>query len=63
MKAKRFNKKLVLNKKTIADLSIDEMNAAHGGVTTSGCTLKVTCSVPTGPNCGPTRETFCCVIC
>ncbi|MDQ1354004.1 MAG: hypothetical protein QG657_4313 [Acidobacteriota bacterium] len=31
MKPKNFNKKLMLNKKTVAHLGNNEMNAAHGG--------------------------------
>lgn len=31
MKSKQFNKKLRLNKKTIADLGSDGMNKIHGG--------------------------------
>jgi hypothetical protein len=31
MKKKKFNKKLALNKKTIANLNPAEMNAAYGG--------------------------------
>jgi natural product precursor len=33
MKAKRFLKKLTLNKKTIANLENKEMNAIRGGIT------------------------------
>jgi hypothetical protein len=32
MKPKKFEGKLVLNKKTIANLESDEMNVAHGGM-------------------------------
>ncbi|HLP47074.1 MAG TPA: class I lanthipeptide [Candidatus Kapabacteria bacterium] len=35
MKTKRFNKKLVLNKKTIADLSNFEMGKIQGGLITT----------------------------
>ena len=31
MKSKNFKKKLTLNKKTIADLKIDQMKGIHGG--------------------------------
>jgi hypothetical protein len=31
MKSKNFKKKLTLNKKTVADLNIDEMADIHGG--------------------------------
>ena len=64
MKAKRFNKKLALNKKTIADLSIDEMNVVHGGETVPICTIiGPTCVVPTEGKCGPTIATMCCAQC
>jgi natural product precursor len=33
MKTKRFNKKLALNKKTIANLDLSEMNVVKGGFT------------------------------
>ncbi len=38
MKTKKFNKKLVLNKKTIADLNHLQMNDVRAGEDTDGCT-------------------------
>ena len=32
MRTKKFSKKLMLNKKTVAHLDNNEMNAAHGGI-------------------------------
>jgi hypothetical protein len=46
MKAKTFSKKLVLNKKTIANVRETEMRDVHGGI--SGATCPV-CTV--GINC------------
>jgi natural product precursor len=63
MKVKRFNKKLVLNKKTIADLSNDEMNALHGGESLPCTILAPTCVVPTEGKCGPTIASMCCAQC
>jgi hypothetical protein len=37
MKTKKFDKKLFLNKKTIADLGISEMNKVAGGITGLPC--------------------------
>ncbi len=31
MKTKKFDKKLVLKKKTVADLNVEEMKAVYGG--------------------------------
>ena len=52
MKSVKFNKKLVLNKKTIVDLNDKEMNSANGGtgqtiwLTNCGyCTVPEWCSV------------------
>ena len=47
MKCKKFEKKLVLNKETIADLKTEEMKDAAGGMTGPYCfTWLLTC----GPN-------------
>lgn len=65
MKTKRFDKKLVLNKKTIAHLDIREMNAVQGqGATLILCT-PVTCGEPhTGEPVGcKTHGSNCCAIC
>ena len=51
MKPKNFNKKLNLNKKTIADLNNGEMNNAHGGIP---CPVTQTCG---GTGCCPTLAT------
>jgi hypothetical protein len=37
MKSKKLNKKLALNKKTIAHLADDVLNGARGGVTNDTC--------------------------
>ncbi|MCU0288075.1 MAG: class I lanthipeptide [Acidobacteria bacterium] len=50
MKPKNFNKKLMLNKKTVAHLDNNEMNKAHGGVHPSaigGCPTYGRGSCPT----------------
>ena len=50
MKSKNFEKKLTLNKKTIVDLSKDEMKDVDGGVdweftyTCSSCQLEYCCT-------------------
>jgi hypothetical protein len=58
MKTKKFGKKLVLNKKTVAHLGSGELNAAKGGVSGISCPpfpqlpLPPTCiSCPTGDPC------------
>jgi hypothetical protein len=43
MKTKIFNKRLVLNKKTIADLSNTEMAEMYGGDTIQCATRSCTC--------------------
>jgi len=43
MKTKKVNKKLSLNKKTIANLGNNEMNGVHGGGT-----LNSLCCIPSG---------------
>ena len=48
MKIKKFDKKLMLNKKTIADLENEELNTVKGG--------KPTIATP----CGGTHLTLCC---
>jgi hypothetical protein len=54
MKSKKFEKKLMLNKKTIADLNSDKMGNVHGGVvnsqTGSCCLVHTDC-----PNCTQTQ--------
>jgi hypothetical protein len=58
MKSKKFEKKLALNKKTIADLNGDMMGRVHGGIEntqTASC-----CMGPTDcPNCTQTCNTYC----
>jgi hypothetical protein len=55
MKSKVFSKKLTLNKKTIADLTIGKMMNVHGGgpitarpVITDTCATSCACTGPTG---------------
>ena len=68
MKTKKLNKKLYLNKKTVASLNIDQLNNAKGGTydwteqlacTDLACpTCIVTCDCPNptiGINCGATN--------
>jgi natural product precursor len=61
MSPKQFSRKLILNKKTIANLNNGEMNNVKGGtVPTSGitkCTVYLPCNYPTyyPDSCG----TFC----
>ncbi len=65
MKTKRFEKKLVLNKNTIAHLNLDEMNVVQGGLTLTCATLcAITCEHVTGEpvGCG-TRKSDCCTTC
>jgi natural product precursor len=47
MKAKKINKKLTLNKQTVADLKKEELKAINGGA-------------PTNVVCGGTFLTICC---
>jgi hypothetical protein len=53
MKAKKFDKKLSLNKKTISDLNISEMGNIQGGLP-SGATC---------PNCPITTYSRCLTVC
>ncbi len=53
MKAKKFGRKLMLNKKTIANLRSEEMNAVLGGV-------QITDSNPSNCHCPKTILTSCC---
>lgn len=52
MKTKKFNQKLRLNKKTVADLNGTEMNGIHGGKPESWLTGCASCLItgccPTG---------------
>ena len=63
MKPKVFNKKLSLNKKTIADLKNGEMNNVHGGINDTvaiSCTCVITGGCcPTQITCGPTGNINC----
>lgn len=66
MKTKRFDKKLVLNKKTIVHLNIGEMNEVQGqGDTEFPCPTVIgpTCVVPTEGKCGQSRASICCIQC
>jgi len=49
MKTKKINTKLELNKKTIANLTIETMNSINGGK-----------PGPTGPELCPSYQSFCC---
>ncbi len=75
MKAKKLSKKLVLNKKTIADLNIKKMNAVLGGKTIKGytcvgdtcpwtCPYEICFPYKTETTCeqccGETTLTYCC---
>ena len=53
MKAKKFDKKLAFNKKTIADLSNREMGRIQGGIPSGN-----TC-----PNCQITNYSRCLTVC
>jgi len=52
MKTKRFDKKLVLNKKTIVHLDNGEMKALEAGINH--------CKTITTPTCGPIPPTWTC---
>jgi hypothetical protein len=56
MKSKTFGKKLTLNKKTVADLSIGKMQNAYGGQDAPYKSLlyPLTVCCPTECTCGPT---------
>lgn len=54
MKTKKFDKKLLLNKKTIADLDSSEMIDLRGGITGSRCVAD-TCWIV----CDLTDEIYC----
>jgi len=55
MKTKNFDKKLILNKKTIVTLEQEQMNELHGGTlpTEMTCPTEIKC-IPTYWDC-PTR--------
>jgi hypothetical protein len=53
MKPKEFNKKLFLNKRTIAHLGNKEMSGAHGG----GASVKPTC-IPIATRSCPTNDSY-----
>jgi hypothetical protein len=50
MKTKHFDKKLVLNKKTIAHLGSDELNAVNGGLS-ANTTCPEVCMILSKPTC------------
>jgi hypothetical protein len=60
MKTKKFEKKLVLNKKTVSDLNPTQMSDAQGGIsglpTCAACTQPHTCQTL----CCPLQETSGC---
>jgi len=59
MKTKKFNKRLALNKRTIANLEKNAMGNIHGGgetdACTDECTLPQSCIIPCLPNTGPVQ--------
>jgi natural product precursor len=66
MKIKKFNKKLGLNKSTVANLSGQEMNLLHGGGTTTlvghACSAPCVsdiCYTKQVPTCSATVATEC----
>lgn len=67
MKAKKFNKKLALNKKTIANLKQDEMGDALGGGSQKICSVSFCPECPPDPSwhtnglctCGVCSEHIC----
>ncbi len=61
MKIKKFNKRLSLNKKTIADLNNKEMKNLHGGGPVSELTDCPSCRATVC--CPPTLGTACWVSC
>lgn len=57
MKPQKLNKKLSLNKSTVASLNSSEMGHLLGGCYTqvySGCPLTYTCFITCGKTCNPT---------
>jgi natural product precursor len=59
MKAKRFNRKLALNKKTIANLNFNEMSVVFGGGLTDDCTTDCTQQESICPHlCPPTVKSM-----
>jgi len=61
MKTKTFNKKLVLNKSTVADLGSGRMNKVKGGSPTNDCTTQAghICE----DTCNPTTAVPCKITC
>lgn len=62
MKTKGFNKKLVLNKKTIANLEEKEMGSARGGQETGNpyiCETHLRCETPKSDIGSPCYSDFC----
>jgi hypothetical protein len=61
MKPKEFNKKLFLNKRTIAHLGNKEMSKAHGGISVPHpkCPIEATRSCPTNDS-YPAGGACCC---
>lgn len=57
MKAKKFNKRLGLNKKTIANLSVKDMNLLKGGIEQTE--IGHACSNPCVTDICPTRKPTC----
>lgn len=71
MKAKKFNKKLALNKKTISNLNSLEQSMVKGGWITytcpnTGCNTDYKCTTDCEPTVSPykcvTDRTWCCTV-
>ncbi len=59
MKTRKFDKKLSLNKKTVSNLSVQEMKCVNGGV--DGCICGCTCCCTVDFRlCNPTLQTKVC---
>jgi hypothetical protein len=57
MKTRKFDKKLVLSKETVADLTGNEMRAVYGGLATDYYVSKC---VTDCLSCYPTNQSKCC---
>lgn len=60
MKIKKLNKKLSLNKATVADLEVKDMNSVKGGYQSVEHSACPTCETICFPKCIPTLT---CVVC
>jgi hypothetical protein len=59
MKTKKFNKKLVVNKKTVANLNINDMRSAHGGAHTYNTYCPECPPNPSWVSCEACTEWYC----